>query len=602
MTKILPLFLMLFFIAIVSSASSVNAGGTYYVSHWNEEIVINEDASLTISEEVTFSFVTGDFEYAYRTIPHKGFDDIVSVSVTDDKGKPLGYSLEKKGFLFFPSDFEVRWKWERIYVGSEPIEKTFVLTYTLTNAMNFENTDQDRDRMYWNIITNYDVNIHDMNITVILPSKYNLSTISAASYYSISSTKPPEIANSTTHTIVNYHQSVVTAREDYTLDIHFPATVERPPPTMAQVVRVSLDMLAPWYSIGMIALGIVAIFKVRSFKKRFKDPEVSSVDVQGDEPPEDVGPPEAGVLSDMKLLRKHFDSALLDLAQRGYLTMKVESKETGFFRKSVKVESFEVALSEKGKKALQSKDPHLRRYEWHLLKSVESNPINKRELSKITSKDVNEKFGLEVIKDGLIEKGFVDPRGFEKKGASLMILGGVLALLGVAVIVLYIFMGSMNWWMNITTFFPAIVFGLARTTGPRTLRGATLHKQTNDFLEKKMKELQEEAELSPLPTIRRINELTPWLVLRPTFYKLLSAPDKAMKNLDATCKERNDILPSYLKVISSQRHTMPLYYYDYWMWRSFYATTSPSTGAPSSGGAGGGSAGGGGGGGGGGAG
>jgi len=239
MTKILSSFLMVSFLVLVSSIHSVNASGTYYISRWDEEIVINEDASLAISENITFRFVTGDFGFAYRTIPHRGFDDIVSVSVTDDEGTALEYSLSRGGI------FEVRWEYERIYVGSEPIEKTFALMYTLTDAMNFENTDPDRDRLYWNIVTDCEVIIDNMNIDVILPSIYNLSSISATSYYSISSTNPPNITNSATRTIVSYHQLGVEAEEDYTLDIYFPATVERPPPTLTEIIRAHLDLLAP---------------------------------------------------------------------------------------------------------------------------------------------------------------------------------------------------------------------------------------------------------------------------------------------------------------------------------------------------------------------
>jgi len=85
----------------------------------------------------------------------------------------------------------------------------------------------------------------------------------------------------------------------------------------------------------------------------------------------------------MKVLRKHFDSALLDLAQRGYLDMYVESKEVGFLRKSVAVKSFEVRLSAKGKSVLQSMDADLKRYERTLLNTIGIRPIDKEELSRI---------------------------------------------------------------------------------------------------------------------------------------------------------------------------------------------------------------------------
>ncbi len=593
--KILPFFFVVSFLVLVSSIHLVDAGGTYHISHWDDKIMINEDSSLAISEKITFRFVTGDFGFAYRTIPHRGFDDMTSLSVMDDEGNALGYSLSRGGV------FEVRWEWERIYVGSEPIEKAFTLTYTLTNAMNYENTDADRDRLYWNIVTDCEVDVHDMNVDVILPNIYSLSNISASAYYSISSTSPPGITNSATHTIVSYHQPIVRAREDYTLDIYFPATVERPPPTLTEDIRAHLDLLAPWYSIGMIVVGIVALAKVRSFKRRFRDPDISTLDMSGVNPPAEVRPPEAGVLSDMDVGRKHFDSTLLDLAQRGYLDMRVETKETGFFRRSVKVESFEVALSEKGRKALRSENPDLKRYEWSLLRRVDAAPLKKKELSRITKRDAKKKFGLEAIKDELVEKDLVGPGGFDKKGTSLMILGVVLALLGIAVVVFYVFVGSAIWWASLTAFFPAIVFGLARTTGPRKARGAALYRQTRNFLEKMIRELKEKGRSSPLLAMQQINELAPWLVLHRNFYQVLTAPSKAIKQarLDATGSQQMDVLPSYMKTVGSGRKTISPLYYSYLIWLSFYTTASPSTGTPpGGGGAGGGGAGGGGGGGG----
>lgn len=373
-----------------------------------------------------------------------------------------------------------------------------------------------------------------------------------------------------------------------TLDIYFPATVERPTPTMAQTISTYLDMLFPWYAIGMLVLGIVALVKVLSLKRRFKDPEVSTSGILGNRPPTGVTAAEAGVLSDMKVYRNHFDSALIDLAQRGYIDMYVESREKGYFRKSVEVKSFEVTLSEKGRKALQSKDLDLKRYELQFLKGLDARPLYLSSLFHLTSMDIRERFGLASIEDELIGKGLVDPKGFEKKGKNLSILGVVLVFAGIAILIISALLKSVNWWMNVTTFFPAFVLAPAQTTGPRTVQGVKICKQTGYFLKEKMKKLDEKAKSSPLSTIQNINELAPWLILNPKFYSLLRAPEKAMMSLDVSDKQLEGILPSYIKVIGSKRHTLPRYLYYYSLWCIFFATASPATGAPPSGGGGGG--------------
>jgi hypothetical protein len=177
------IFIIVIFVPLLTIAISDNAyaPGTYDLSGYETIITVNPDASLDISEQITFRFLSGDFGFAYRTIPYRGFDEIKNIQiyasgepyieVSDDDDLRAGAFHVAKGF----DEIEITWYYERVYVGSQPVERTFILTYTVTNAMGYED---NYDILDWQAIgSDWDVPIYNVHIQVILPQTYNTEDI-----------------------------------------------------------------------------------------------------------------------------------------------------------------------------------------------------------------------------------------------------------------------------------------------------------------------------------------------------------------------------------------------------------------------------------------
>src|SRR5438445_2693640 len=88
------------------------------------------NGSLRIRETLTFRFDLGTFSFAYRDIPWRGFDDLQDVSVTNETGWPLDFSLR-----FAPEEtgeWHIRWSFAS---ATAPAVRTFTVGYTVTNAL-----------------------------------------------------------------------------------------------------------------------------------------------------------------------------------------------------------------------------------------------------------------------------------------------------------------------------------------------------------------------------------------------------------------------------------------------------------------------------------
>lgn len=178
------IFIFIIFVPLLTATISNNAyaAGTYDISGYETTITVNQDASLDISEQITFRFLSGDFGFAYRTIPFRGFDEIKSIQVYGDSGEAYTEvsdedDLQAGTFHIAKSldEIEITWYWERIYVGTQPVELTFTITYTVTNAMSYED---NYDVLDWQAIgSDWNVPIYSVHIQVILPKIYNTEDI-----------------------------------------------------------------------------------------------------------------------------------------------------------------------------------------------------------------------------------------------------------------------------------------------------------------------------------------------------------------------------------------------------------------------------------------
>jgi len=167
---------------------------SYQYKHIDVTLKVNPDAAVDVREELTFDF-NGEFHKGWRSIALKGLDRITDIKVFDENGKPFEYSYRKLDKTY-PASWGkyttyrqngaqvVEWYYPtepharsaRADLASGAIEtgenkmnwqKTFVISYKAHGALDF---DKDKDELYWNLFTDYEVPVAGVSWQVILPN------------------------------------------------------------------------------------------------------------------------------------------------------------------------------------------------------------------------------------------------------------------------------------------------------------------------------------------------------------------------------------------------------------------------------------------------
>ncbi len=178
-------FLFLSMAAFVSVGGVTAASRSYSYDSIDYDIRVKADSTVDISERQTYRFV-GEYHQGWRNIPKSGIDRITVISVTDgDTGVSYAYSpirLEKTApgsfgrYTTFVENGDQVIEW---YYDVRDTTKTFVLRYAVSGAIGFYG---DHDEFYWNLLTEYDVPVRQVEAMVTLPSIADKSMLHASTY------------------------------------------------------------------------------------------------------------------------------------------------------------------------------------------------------------------------------------------------------------------------------------------------------------------------------------------------------------------------------------------------------------------------------------
>ena len=142
------------------------------------DINVERDASITVKELQTFSF-DGEYHQAVRSIPHNQIGIITDVAVQDtesgeyldysfrslDKNDPLSWGkytvYEHEGYTY------IEWYYD---LGDYFFNRlhTWTIHYTVHGAITFY---PDHDELYWNLFSEYDVPVLEVEALVHLPEE-----------------------------------------------------------------------------------------------------------------------------------------------------------------------------------------------------------------------------------------------------------------------------------------------------------------------------------------------------------------------------------------------------------------------------------------------
>ena len=332
--------------AVGISSPAVHADEGWVITSFHSAIVIGADSLVTISEDIRVDFGSLQKHGIFRTIPlryryddaHDRYYTLEMMSVTDGS-KPLPHSdsIESDNYVIKIGDPSVLVSGVRHYV----------ILYRVTGAMN---SFSDHDELFWNVDgALWPVAKQEVSASVVMPAD---SFQKAACYQgptgsketcSFSRNPAAAVDFSSTRPLASGEQmSIVTALRK--------GAVQVPPPMLEARKRefpqdafdltpltVALSLLVAVAGIGLVAWNWWVHGRDRAYLTQYyltNDPRQGTVPLFRHEPvvvefgpPQNMRPAQLGLILDERADAKDVTATIVDLAVRGYMTIKADSGE-----------------------------------------------------------------------------------------------------------------------------------------------------------------------------------------------------------------------------------------------------------------------------------
>jgi len=449
------------------------------ISSFHSNIIISEDATVTITETVLYDFGTERRHGIFRDVPviyenteGRKFRVSLSIqSVTDEEGRPYQYEVSSYG-----ND-------TRIKIGDPDKtvtgEHTYIITYTARGVITYFS---DHDELYWNVTGNgWEVPIDRAEATIVFDT-------------SIKERALPEVRvdcftgaeGSTEHlcagerqfdgTIYIGSKRALDVGEGLTLVLSFPkdivAVVEPEPVNQGLHPFVIVAMVA-LFATGYILLPAWLFFH---WRRAGRDPKIDPTIVRVYDPPKDkngriLTPLQVGALVDEMIHPRDISGEIIHLAVRKYLVIKEQPKKLlGLAGGDIEFMRGQVLKTDSD---LREKKP-LRPHQQTIIEAIE---LDRRE--QVTIKDLESKLPERLKKlekkvyEEMVREGFF-PENPEKVRTKYVIFG-VIAL------------------FTLNFFLAALLFFFSRVMPRRTLAGAEAKRYAlglKEFLVSQERELE----------------------------------------------------------------------------------------------------------------
>lgn len=296
----------------------------WYVKDFKTEIVVNNDSSIDVTENIVADCGTAQKHGIFRVLPtfqqlsdKKKVDSPIKLeSITNFDSKPYKYSTTKNR-----SDGTVTWK-----IGDANVYVTGInnyrIKYKVKNAV--RHNSENFDEFYWNVSGNFwDIDIDNFSAKIIFPDGVNKEN-SGSYFYSgqFGESNDLEISgNWTANNIleINYDKTM-TSGEGITTSITFPKNIISPyVPTFWEKYG--------WYFTLFIPFVIFYLMFLL-WKKVGNDPSINPTVVPEFEIPEKLNPIDMGLVWTDSVLKNNFISAaIINLAVKGVLKIEKIGKK-----------------------------------------------------------------------------------------------------------------------------------------------------------------------------------------------------------------------------------------------------------------------------------
>jgi uncharacterized membrane protein YgcG len=290
----------------------------FQITSYNTDMNVRRDSSVVVTETIRVDFSGDSYRHGiFRDIPLVGSDawgNKYRIRLSDlavlDGGSPAQTQTTRQG-----GNLHIRIGSPDIYVTGE---HTYTLRYILLRAVHFF---KDHDEVYWNVVGDkWEVPVGYATANVTIPAVAPQGTLRAVSYTgSYGATGSDALANVTNGQIATFKmQRPLNVGEQMTVVVGWPKGIVSPP---------SLGQEALWFVAdnGFVFLPFLfGMFLFFLWRSAGRDPDTGRSETVMYDPPDGLRPAEIGTLIDEKVDIRDIAASIVDLAVRGYITIKAE--------------------------------------------------------------------------------------------------------------------------------------------------------------------------------------------------------------------------------------------------------------------------------------
>ncbi len=318
------LFFVIALIIFLSPLTVRAENRSYHYDKIDTTIIINSDSTLTVEERQTYNY-TGKYTVGWRSIDLNKLGSVTDVEVFDGE---TGEKLEKLfkrpvtdttlptqsdygKYATFKQNGHQNIEW---YYNMENTTHTWILKYKVHGAIEFG---KDSDRLYYNIFTNYDAPVKNVQVKVVMPTN---ESPGFGAYRTLVNKKIEQSINGRE---IVFSSTDFAPREALTIDVIFPKNI---------ITKTAFwkDWLKSNY--GYLGSAIVIFLSILIVLIRWIVTEVvpkgRGTIIPQYSPPQNLPPAMAQVIVSEQVTTKSWVSTLIDMAVRGYVKIEEDKKKS----------------------------------------------------------------------------------------------------------------------------------------------------------------------------------------------------------------------------------------------------------------------------------
>lgn len=326
----------------VSARENVNY---WYVKDFGQEIVVNKDSSLEITEKITADCGTCSGKHGiYRTISTRYqmtaneqiLTPIYLESITDFNDKPLKYQEIKDN-----TNYTISWK---IGDPNKTVQGVnyYKIKYQVKNTIRFDNP--NFDEFYWNLNGNFwDIETDNFHSKISFPEGVTQNNAQISYYTGAFGSKAHDAATfqwSTVNVLDFQTNRTLKTGEGLTASVTFPKNIITPYQLTSEDQQYYAEQSKPSESsylsedhVGspywFLLPGLVLLTSIILWSLYGRDPKIKTI-VPEFEIPEKLQPMEMGeIITDGDLSNQYISAAIINLAVKGKI--KIEKIKTKGF-------------------------------------------------------------------------------------------------------------------------------------------------------------------------------------------------------------------------------------------------------------------------------